>query len=540
MTLDERAFRSDIGGSVNSNFGHINISELAYGVITSIGGAYGDHDFYAITTQPGVRYTIILQGYAWPTLTSTANPMPYFIMRNVNGGYIDASSYSNGSEIYSFIANSYATYFIDVQGYLSSSTGGYQLFVNTPMADDNDGTRNIAITAGNTTIGRLEQASDSDIYAVSIEAGSSYFFSIFSSTITDLFGYVKDGTGAALTYQSLGSSTSGTFTASTSTTAYLGIASDSFIQLGQYQIFFQQRLAPEYALEIGTVGPDTFTYTGSQSREIWGWDGSDNIDGGLGSDFFIGGHGNDSFNGGGGTSLDFAIWESRATNYTLTFSNGAAVVTDRAGADGVDTLRNVEALVFPDKFVIVQSAEHGAYTDLPISLYHFFIVAFNAVPGVTYMDQLAEAYRYGLSVEQITEIFTTKPEFTDVYPISLSHHDLATRLANNIIKSSATEQAKEEAVNDIAGALDAGWTVGQVVYTVFGNLANKALNDPIWGNTAHQFSNEIAVARYYTETLHQSTTSLDTLRDVIELVGPDADVSTDVEIANLIGVALMA
>jgi hypothetical protein len=53
-------------------------------------------------------------------------------------------------------------------------------------------------------------------------------------------------------------------------------------------------------------------------------------------------------------------------------------------------------------------------------LYHFFLVAFGAAPGTTYMGQLAEAWNYGLSLPQIVDIFTTKSQFQVVYPLDLS------------------------------------------------------------------------------------------------------------------------
>ena len=82
-------------------------------------------------------------------------------------------------------------------------------------------------------------------------------------------------------------------------------------------------------------------------------------------------------------------------------------------------------------------------------------------------------------------------------------------------------------------------TVGNVIYNVFGNLANKSFTDKDWGNTAKQFNNEITVAKYYTEVLNQSTTDLETLRDVIQPVTQLTDVSSDTLVAQLIGVALM-
>ena len=117
---------------------------------------------------------------------------------------------------------------------------------------------------------------------------------------------------------------------------------------------------------------------------------------------------------------------------------------------------------------------------------------------------------------------------------------MATQLVTNIVKNSASSTTKTEAIADIKGALDIGWTVGDVIYTVFGNLANKSLTDTNWGNTAKQFNNEITVAKYYTEVLNQSTTDLETLRDVIQPVTQLTDVSTDVVVAQLIGVALIS
>ena len=205
----------------------------------------------------------------------------------------------------------------------------------------------------------------------------------------------------------------------------------------------------------------------------------------------------------------------------------------------MDTLVNIERLQFSDKTVLIESKSHASYAALPAELYQFFITAFDAAPGVTYMDQLAEAYNYGLSVKEIVDIFTTKSQFTSVYASTLSNQDLATQLVNNIIKTSATETVKASAVADIKAALDIGWTVGRVIFQVFGNLARMPLTDPFYGNTTKQFNNQIAVAKYYTDTLNQSTTDMETLKDIVQSVSSSTDVSTDAAIAQLIGVALL-
>jgi hypothetical protein len=276
---------------------------------------------------------------------------------------------------------------------------------------------------------------------------------------------------------------------------------------------------------------------GQGNDQLYGGDGNYELHVGKGDDTLIGGLGDDWIDGGDGT--DTVIWGSSSINYQLRPTVTGWQVADKTGTDGIDTLINVEKLQFSDRVVIVESKSHASYANLPAELYQFFITAFNAAPGVTYMDQLAEAYNYGLSVKEIVDIFTTKPQFTSVYAPTLSNQDLATQLVNNIIKTSATAEAKTNAVNDIQAALDIGWTVGRVIFQVFGNLAKMPLTDPSYGNTTKQFNNQIAVAKYFTDTLNQSTTDLETLRDVIQPVTSSTDVRTDAAIAQLIGVALM-
>ncbi len=74
-----------------------------------------------------------------------------------------------------------------------------------------------------------------------------------------------------------------------------------------------------------------------------------------------------------------------------------------------------------------------------------------------------------------------------------------------------------------------------MLYTVFGNLASKPLTDPVWGGTAKQFQNQLAVARYFTEEMSVATENLATLRGVIGSVTPDTDVSTTDKIVQIIG-----
>jgi len=328
--------------------------------------------------------------------------------------------------------------------------------------------------------------------------------------------------------------------------AFINLQSGSWSKLGT-PITFSTRNADLSVAAVQSQFTNPFTvyiYDTVTIENAVGGAGNDTLTGNAQANRLQGLSGNDTLTGGAGT--DTAVYTSTATSYQLGFGTGELTLQDRSGTDGTDTLSNIELLQFADRLVHVESrAPTLVYTDLPQELYHFFIVAFGATPGVTYMDQLAEAYRYfepqmgkNDAIQNIVNIFTTKSQYLNLYPDISTLQD-RTNLVQDIVKSSASAAAKAAAVQDIGDALAAGWSVGKVIYTVFGNLANKPQDDATWGGTAKQFANELAVARYYTETLNQSTDNVDTLRSVIKLVGADSDVSTNAAIVELIGVGLL-
>jgi len=171
-------------------------------------------------------------------------------------------------------------------------------------------------------------------------------------------------------------------------------------------------------------------------------------------------------------------------------------------------------------------------------LYRFFSIAFNAAPGVTYMNQLATAVESGMTVKQIVNVFTAKTEFTSTYPSFYTADQFANKLVETVVGTSATDAAKTSAKADIVAALNAGWSRGDVVYQIFNNLANKASTDATWGTTSTQMANKVAVAQYYTEDLLTDTTTLSTLRAVIANVTATTDVSTAAAKQAVIDVAV--
>lgn len=250
------------------------------------------------------------------------------------------------------------------------------------------------------------------------------------------------------------------------------------------------------------------------------------------------GAGNVVLRGPGGGIVE--VWEQGSSRLSVT---GKALLIDPARTLDVFTRYSIDigaGAVEDASGNRFEGVSYGFQTRGPESLYHFFLVAFDAAPGVEYMEQMALAYNQGADVRQIVNVFTTKPQFTSVYPAWLSNEQLADKLVASIVGSSASTAARTQAVRDIDEALDKGWSRGDVVYQVFGNLAAKPLTDVTWGNTARQFQNQAAVARYFTEEMLYQSTDLGLLRAVVAGVDDLSDASTPQSIANLIGVALEA
>ena len=94
--------------------------------------------------------------------------------------------------------------------------------------------------------------------------------------------------------------------------------------------------------------------TGSKFDDTLTGDANVNyLDGFTGNDTITGGGGNDTIDGGVGQ--DTVVYALNASNYTVTNITGGYQVAAKSGAEGTDTLRNVESLKFADQTAIITS-----------------------------------------------------------------------------------------------------------------------------------------------------------------------------------------
>ena len=156
----------------------------------------------------------------------------------------------------------------------------------------------------------------------------------------------------------------------------------------------------------------------------------DALFGGRGGDTFKGGSGNDSIDGGLGT--DTAQYSTTASNYIITNTtvNGATgyTVKDKTGADGVDTLVDVERLKFADKSFALDFNGVGGQA------YRIYQAAFNRTPdsgGVGYWMSVMDG---GAGLKSVAGGFVNSAEFKSIYGANPTNAEIVTRLYDNVLK----------------------------------------------------------------------------------------------------------
>jgi hypothetical protein len=147
------------------------------------------------------------------------------------------------------------------------------------------------------------------------------------------------------------------------------------------------------------------------------------------------------------------------------------------------------------------------------------------------MSQLREAASAGLDLRTIVNIFTTKSQFLDRYPASLSSQAFAEKLVRDIVKGSATELAQQMAITDVREALGLGLSRGDVIYAIVNNLSSKPSDDPYWAGTARLLSNQIIYARHFTDSMQSPSTDLPSLQRVLRWLNRDSSVQGDLTAA---------
>lgn len=195
----------------------------------------------------------------------------------------------------------------------------------------------------------------------------------------------------------------------------------------------------------GTSGNDTLS-GGNSNDTLSGLAGNDTLNGGAGNDTLSGGAGNDTLEG--GTGIDTAVYSGNKSSFTIQSTSSGFQVTDNSGAEGVDTLTNVERLKFADTSVALDVSGNAGQA------YRIYQAAFDRKPdtgGLSYWINFLDS---GNSLEQVASGFINSAEFQGLYGANPSTAQLVTKLYSNVLHRAPEQAGYDWWVNAVSsGAL---------------------------------------------------------------------------------------
>ena len=174
----------------------------------------------------------------------------------------------------------------------------------------------------------------------------------------------------------------------------------------------------EQKLQLATgAGKDTIVLKGGAE--------SVNLDAGSGNDTITLLDHNHIIDGGSGS--DTVVLAGPRSSYQITQNGNNLTVQSKGFVGGIDTLSNVERLLFDDGAVAYDIAGNGG------QVYRLYQAAFNRAPDAGglgfWMHQMDE----GMSLDAIASYFTTSSEFKTMYGSNLSNAALIDKLYQNVL-----------------------------------------------------------------------------------------------------------
>ena len=148
--------------------------------------------------------------------------------------------------------------------------------------------------------------------------------------------------------------------------------------------------------------------------------------GSTGNDTLYAGAGNDSIDGGAG--LDVLVYAGARARYSVAASADGFSVTDLTGNGGIDSVHNVERLLFDDAHLALDVGSGNVGGEV----YRLYQAAFNRVPDTAGLGYWISAADRGTTLTSMAQSFVTSAEFTTTYG-ALDDAAFVTRLYANVL-----------------------------------------------------------------------------------------------------------
>ena len=222
----------------------------------------------------------------------------------------------------------------------------------------------------------------------------------------------------------------------------------------------------------------------------------DVIIGNEGNNIIKGLKGNDDIDG--GTGLDSAMYVGKRADYILSTSSSSAklIVAARDGAEGSDTLQNIERLVFSDMSVNLGIAQKAATIPLATlrTLEELYVGFFNRVPDADGLSYWIDQIVGGKTINQVGDAFyVVAAQYASLtgYSATMSNADFIKVVYKNVLGRSSVDQG---GLDYWGKALDSGTsTRGALVASIL-TSAHGFKGDKDYGTVADLLDNKLTVA----------------------------------------------
>jgi subtilisin family serine protease len=181
--------------------------------------------------------------------------------------------------------------------------------------------------------------------------------------------------------------------------------------------------------------------------------------------------GNDTIDGGAG--LDSVVFLGARANYTIERHGNTVLVTDKTGADGVDTLSNVERLVFQDKSLALDIDGSGG------QVYRVYQAAFGRVPDEGGLGYWLGAKDNGMALADIAAQFMGSSEARGLYGANPSNEALVNAVYQNVLHRAPDQAGHDFWVDTMSRGLN---TVSSLVLAFSDSPENIASLVGVIGN----------------------------------------------------------
>lgn len=217
-----------------------------------------------------------------------------------------------------------------------------------------------------------------------------------------------------------------------------------------------------------------FHYGTAMPDLTYGLGGNDNISTLADDDSVHGGTGNDIIDGGSG--YDRAYFQGPKSQYTITTAHGITTVVDsQKNRDDIDTLVNVEELVFTDQaeVTVAPSTTLSFRADIASNAgqsYRLYQAALDRTPDLQGLSSWINYMDNGGQLNSMSQMFIESPEFKSKYG-PLDNYNFVNQLYLNVLDRSG----EATGVTAWVGALDSGsWTRAQVLVGFSESAENQA------------------------------------------------------------------